>query len=61
MTNPASPAEGTDARSPRPAAGRRPWQAPRVDDLPRLTELTLQSILNGPIIDGTCQVGSTCF
>jgi hypothetical protein len=58
MTNPASPAEGTDVRSPRPAAGRRPWQAPRVDDLPRLTELTLQT---GDIIDGTCQVGSTCF
>jgi hypothetical protein len=37
---------------------RAPWIAPRVDDLPRLTELTLQS---GDIIDGDCMAGSTCF
>jgi len=28
---------------------RRPWVAPRVEDLPRLTELTLQT---GPAIPG---------
>jgi hypothetical protein len=57
MTNPASPREGTEGVS---ADARLAWQAPRVDDLPRLTELTLQTA-NGEIIDGTCQVGSTCF
>ncbi len=40
-------------------AERRPWIAPRVEDLPRLTELTLASIP----IEGTCPIGggSTCF
>ena len=39
---------------------RRPWVAPRVEELPRLTELTLQS---GGGIPGECdpQAGSTCF
>lgn len=49
---------GTVRTSPRPAgAERRPWIAPRVEDLPRLTELTLVSP-----IGGDCGVGgSTCF
>jgi hypothetical protein len=45
----------------RPAAARRPWLAPRVDELPRLTELTLAT---GPGIPGQCEIGgggSTCF
>jgi hypothetical protein len=40
---------------------RKPWLAPRVDDLPRLTELTL---VTGEAIEGDCQIGgggSTCF
>jgi hypothetical protein len=50
---------GTVRTSPRTtAAERRPWIAPRVEDLPRLTELTL---VTAPI-EGTCGVGgSTCF
>lgn len=50
--------KGTVLPSPRSgAAERRPWVAPRVEDLPRLTELTLQSP-----ISGNCGVGgSTCF
>lgn len=49
---------GIDRRSPQPAP-RRAWVAPRVEDLPRLTELTLQS---GPGVPGDCGVGgSTCF
>ena len=40
------------------AAERRPWVAPRVEQLPRLTELTLQT---GPV-EGNCPIGSsTCF
>lgn len=42
-------------------AARMPWLAPRVDDLPRLTELTLQT---GGAIPGECEIGgggSTCF
>lgn len=58
MSNPAQ-SKGTDSQI-LAADGRRAWQAPRVTDLPRLTELTLQTA-NGEIIDGTCQVGSTCF
>jgi hypothetical protein len=50
--------QGTVRTSPRSAAERRPWIAPRVEDLPRLTELTL---VTAPI-DGNCGVGgSTCF
>lgn len=50
-------------RLPQPsaAAPRRPWVAPRVEDLPRLTELTLVS---GGGIPGECEnggSGSTCF
>lgn len=40
---------------------RKPWQAPRVEELPRLTELTLGS---GAAIEGECLIGgggSTCF
>lgn len=49
--------KGTIRTSPR-SAERRPWIAPRVEDLPRLTELTL---VTAPI-DGDCGVGgSTCF
>jgi hypothetical protein len=43
------------------AADRKPWLAPRVDELPRLTELTLQT---GGSIPGECETGgsgSTCF
>jgi hypothetical protein len=57
--NNSAPSKGTDSQI-LAADGRRAWQAPRVDDLPRLTELTLQTA-NGEIIEGTCQVGSTCF
>jgi hypothetical protein len=39
------------------AAPRRTWVAPRVEDLPRLTELTLQSIP----ADCDVEAGSTCF
>lgn len=46
----------------RPSAGaeRSPWVAPRVEDLPRLTALTLAT---GAAIEGTCPIGSgsTCF
>lgn len=39
-------------------AERRPWIAPRVEQLPRLTELTLLT----PPIEGNCPIGSsTCF
>ena len=44
-----------------PVAARQPWQAPEVRDLPRLTELTLQT---GDAITGDCAMGgsgSTCF
>lgn len=40
---------------------RKPWQAPRVEELPRLTELTLAT---GAGIPGECEIaggGSTCF
>lgn len=53
---------GTDPQAMHAApADRKPWLAPRVDDLPRLTELTLQT---GGGIPGECQTGgtgSTCF
>lgn len=42
-----------------PPAPRRAWEPPRVDDLPRLTDLTLQTT-EGIVIEGTCS-GSTCF
>jgi hypothetical protein len=49
--------KGTERPTPT-AAARRPWTAPRVEDLPRLTELTL---LTGAI-EGNCGTGgSTCF
>ena len=53
---------GTDPQALHAApADRKPWLAPRVDDLPRLTELTLQSPAGGGI-DGECTTtGSTCF
>lgn len=35
-------------------AARRPWTAPRVEELPRLTELTLAT---GPAIPGNIGVG----
>ena len=44
----------------REAASRRPWTAPRVQELPRLTELTLQTgggIPGAPASDA----GSTVF
>lgn len=50
--------KGTPRSAPRPPADRRAWVAPRVEELPRLTELTLQTGLIG----GECGVGgSTCF
>lgn len=42
-------------------APRQSWTAPLVQDLPRLTELTLQT---GESIPGECNIGgsgSTCF
>lgn len=36
-------------------ASRRPWTAPRVEELPRLTELTLAT---GDPVDGEVGVGS---
>jgi hypothetical protein len=39
----------TSAASAGPPAARRPWVAPAVADLPRLTELTLAT---GPAIPG---------
>lgn len=46
-------------RSQSAAMTRRPWITPRVDELPRLTDLTLQS--GGT--PGTCEPGdpSSCF
>jgi hypothetical protein len=51
--------KGTIRTSPRTVTTeRRPWVAPCVEQLPRLTELTLAT---API-DGNCGVGgSTCF
>ncbi|HEX2206127.1 MAG TPA: hypothetical protein VHG93_00475 [Longimicrobium sp.] len=58
MKTPAMADKGTTRTSPRSPAERRPWVAPRVEDLPRLTELTL---LTAPI-EADCGVGgSTCF
>lgn len=59
MKTPAMADQGTTRTSPRSAAAdRRPWVAPRVEDLPRLTDLTLQTTP----IEGTCGTGgSTCF
>jgi hypothetical protein len=49
-------AQALSTSTPASTAPRAPWTAPRVDDLPRLTELTLQTI------DGNCGIGgSTCF
>jgi hypothetical protein len=47
--------------SPAPARPRHPWTSPRVEDLPHLTRLTLQT---GDEIPGNCGTGgsgSTCF
>lgn len=47
--------------APTAVAARQPWMAPEVSDLPRLTELTLQT---GAAIEGDCAMGgsgSTCF
>lgn len=49
-----------DSHSATPApASRRPWTAPRLDEMPRLTDLTLQSVG----IPGDCQPGNpgSCF
>lgn len=51
-----------DSHSAAPApAPRRPWTAPRLDEMPRLTELTLQSPGGG--IPGDCTPGNpgSCF
>jgi hypothetical protein len=43
----------------RPPPGRRAWQAPRVEDLPRLIRLTLQTGDSIPGGGGTGGGGST--
>ncbi|HYW10921.1 MAG TPA: hypothetical protein VE871_03165 [Longimicrobium sp.] len=50
----------SESRSALSAAPRRTWTAPRVDDMPRLTDLTLQT--NGGI-PGDCDDSnpSSCF
>lgn len=49
----------TETTQPAQGTSKLAWQAPEVLDLPRLTELTLQT---GPAIDGDCGgSGSTCF
>ena len=49
---------GTDAVS----SAKRPWTAPEVTDLPRLTDLTLQTFGGGiPGGGGTGGGGSTVF
>jgi hypothetical protein len=50
---------GTHRSQTAAATSRRPWVAPRVDELPRLTDLTLQSAG----IPGDCDPGdpSSCF
>jgi hypothetical protein len=47
-------------RSSQPGASRRTWTAPRVEDLPHLTELTL---VTGPPVPGGVDIGggSTIF
>jgi len=40
------------------AAPRRPWTAPRVDELPRLSDLTLQTGIPGDCVPGD---PSSCF
>lgn len=55
------PSQVRTDESPPAVAARQPWQAPEVSDLPRLTELTLQT---GAGIPGECETGgsgSTCF
>lgn len=47
-------ADRPTAKTPSP----RPWVPPRVEDLTRLTDLTLQSIPGNCGIPGS---GSTCF
>lgn len=42
-------------------AARRPWMTPRVEDLPHLNKLTLQTGLEIPGDCGTGGGGSTCF
>jgi hypothetical protein len=51
----------TQLPSPESAPERQRWTTAVVQDLPRLTELTLQT---GPAIPGDCGVGGsggTCF
>jgi hypothetical protein len=48
-------------QSPNTAPHRRPWTAPRVAELPRLTELTLQTGDFIPGTGGTGGGGSTVF
>jgi hypothetical protein len=49
----------TETTLPVQGAPKLAWQAPEVKDLPRLTELTLQT---GGAIPGDCGTsGSTCF
>ena len=51
----------SNASTPRSSSAvvRRPWEAPRVNDLPRLTELTLATGPGIPGNGGTGGGGST--
>ena len=61
MAEPRQPRVGVCPSSPRSDPKREPWKAPELIELPRLTELTLQS--GGPIGGGgnTGGGGSTVF
>ena len=50
-----------NAAHPSDAARRRPWTDPRVQELPRLTDLTLQTGGGIPGGGGTGGGGSTVF
>lgn len=49
----------SESRTAPSTAPRRPWTAPRVDDMPRLTDLTLQS--DGIPADCDDSNPSSCF
>jgi hypothetical protein len=53
--------ETSPARRAGSEAAKRPWTAPTVSDLPRLTELTLQTGGGIPGGGGTGGGGSTVF
>jgi hypothetical protein len=59
--NPIDQQSPTPPDAPRSEAGRRPWTRPTVEDLPKLTDLTL--VTGSPIHGGgdTGGGGSTVF